>query len=171
MGLTQKKIIESFEGLMKELLEFNPDIKVILTLSPVRHLKDTLELNVVSKSILRIACHTLSELYPQVEYFPAYEIVLDDLRDYRFYDRDLLHPSPAAIDYIWDKFQERYFTSDTREFVREWGEIRKGMAHKAFQPRSDSHQAFLKQLLSRLIELKGKVNVDKEISLIEKQLI
>ncbi|MEQ8302142.1 MAG: GSCFA domain-containing protein [Cyclobacteriaceae bacterium] len=169
--LTQKKIIESFEELMKDLLEFNPNIKVILTVSPVRHLKDTLELNAVSKSILRLACHTLSELYPQVEYFPAYEIVLDDLRDYRFYDRDLLHPSPAAIDYIWEKFQERYFTSETRGFVHEWSEIRKGLAHKAFQPSSKAHQAFLQQLLSRLKELKGMVNVDKEIAQVEKQLI
>ncbi len=169
--LTQKKIIESFEGLMKELQTLNPNVKVILTLSPVRHLRDTLELNAVSKSILRLACHTLSELFPQVEYFPAYEIVLDDLRDYRFYDRDLLHPSPTAIDYIWKRFCDRYFSAETKQFIHDWNEVLKGLSHKSFQPHGAPHQTFLKNLLTRLEELKIKVNVDKEMSQVKQQFI
>lgn len=168
--LTQKKILESFKNFYQQLMAVNPNIRIILTLSPVRHIKDSLELNAVSKSILRLSCHTLSELYPNVEYFPAYEIVLDDLRDYRFYDRDLLHPSGEAIDYIWRIFGERYFTKDTAIFVKQWDEITKALAHRPYHPTSALHQKFLSNLLSKLEELKSTINVDKEISQIKNQL-
>lgn len=168
--LTQKKILESFENFYQQLNAINPNIRIILTLSPVRHLKDSLELNAVSKSILRLSCHTLSEMYPQVEYFPAYEIVLDDLRDYRFYDRDLLHPSGEAIDYIWRFFGERFFTRDTAAFVKQWDEISKALAHRPYHPTSAMHQKFLSNLLSKLEELKRTLNVDKEISQVKSQL-
>ncbi|MBK5279384.1 MAG: GSCFA domain-containing protein, partial [Bacteroidia bacterium] len=106
--LTQKKILESFDETYQALKKINPEIRIILTVSPVRHLKDTIELNSVSKSVLRLTCHTLTELYSDVEYFPAYEILLDDLRDYRFYTSDLIHPTTDAVDYIWKKFSSRY---------------------------------------------------------------
>lgn len=162
--LTQKKILESFKELHDRLIAFNPNIKIILTLSPVRHLKDTLELNAVSKSVVRLSCHTLTELYPHVEYFPAYELVLDDLRDYRFYDRDLLHPSPEAIAYIWKYFGEKYFSTETTQFIKDWGEIIKALAHRAYQPNSAEHQKFIQQLISKLENFKPKINVDKELS-------
>lgn len=168
--LTQKKILESFGDLHKQLQTINPDLRIILTLSPVRHLKDSLELNAVSKSILRLSCHTLSEMYPDTEYFPAYEIVLDDLRDYRFYDRDMLHPSPEAIHYIWKIFCERYFTKDTRDFIRKWKDIMNAIEHRPYQPESISHQKFLKELVSQLEGLKSKVDVDKEIREVSKRL-
>lgn len=168
--LTQKKILESFEIFHKSLTAINPNIRIILTLSPVRHIKDTLELNAVSKSILRLSCHTLSELYANVEYFPAYEIVLDDLRDYRFYDRDLLHPSSEAIDYIWKIFSKRYFTQDTAKFVKQWDEILHAMEHRPYHPTSALHQKFLSNLLSKLEELKRTVNVDKEMSQVRNQI-
>ncbi|MFZ1807893.1 MAG: GSCFA domain-containing protein [Cyclobacteriaceae bacterium] len=168
--LTQKKILESFKIFYQQLMVVNPNIRIILTLSPVRHIKDSLELNAVSKSILRLSCHTLSELYPQVEYFPAYEIVLDDLRDYRFYDRDLLHPSGEAIDYIWRIFGERYFTKDTADFIKQWDEIIKALTHRPYHPTSAMHQKFLSHLLSKLEGLKQTINVDKEISQVKSQL-
>lgn len=168
--LTQKKILESFQDFYQQLISINPSIKIILTLSPVRHLKDSLELNAVSKSILRLSCHTLSEMYPQVTYFPAYEIMLDDLRDYRFYDRDRLHPTAEAIDYIWRFFGERYFTKDTSTFVKQWAEITKALAHRPYHPTSAVHQKFLANLLSKLEELKRLINVDKEISQVKNQL-
>lgn len=168
--LTQKRILESFEDFYKQLQSFNPNIRIILTLSPVRHLKDSLELNAVSKSILRLSCHTLSEMFPNVEYFPAYEIVLDDLRDYRFYDRDMLHPSPDAIEYIWKIFRERYFEASTKKFVEKWNGVMKAMEHRPFQPDALSHQKFLKELMRQLEELKKEVNVDKEISEVRKRL-
>ncbi len=168
--LTQKKILENFKDLYDHLMAVNPTIRIIVTLSPVRHLKDTLELNAVSKSILRLSCHTLSELYPQVEYFPAYEIVLDDLRDYRFYDRDLLHPSPEAIAYIWKFFDEKYFSSDTARFIDEWSEVIKAMEHRPYQPHSTPHQQFIKQLIAKFEALKTTINVDKEMSQLRGQL-
>ena len=168
--LTQKKILESFEDFYKQLQSFNPNIRVILTLSPVRHLKDSLELNAVSKSILRLSCHTLSEMFSKVEYFPAYEIVLDDLRDYRFYDRDMLHPSPEAVDYIWKIFCERYFAKDTRDFIRKWKDIMNAIEHRPYQPESSGHQNFLKELVGQLEGLKSKVDVDKEIREVSKRL-
>lgn len=168
--LTQKRILESFDEMYRAIKTFNPEIRIILTVSPVRHLKDTLELNSVSKSILRLTCHTLSELYTDVEYFPAYEILLDDLRDYRFYSSDLIHPTPDAIEYIWKKFIVRYFDLETKIFLDEWQEIMKAISHKPFHPSSPSHQIFLKETLIRLQELKSKVDVENEIKLIQTQL-
>src|SRR5688500_6766060 len=97
-------ILNSFRTFYEQLKKFNPTIRIILTISPVRHLKDTLELNSVSKSVLRVACHDIAATFDDVEYFPAYEIQLDDLRDYRFYKPDMLHPTTEAEDYIWEKF-------------------------------------------------------------------
>lgn len=169
--LTQKRILESFNETYRAIKTFNPEIRIILTVSPVRHLKDTLELNSVSKSILRLTCHTLSELYSNVEYFPAYEILLDDLRDYRFYSSDLIHPTSDAIDYIWKKFTACYFDLETKIFLDEWQEIAKAIAHKPFQPASQAHQKFLKETLKSLQELKSKVNIDEEVKSIEAQLM
>lgn len=169
--LTQKKILASFDPLYNALLSINPSLKIILTISPVRHLKDTLELNAVGKSVLRLACHTISTTYRQVDYFPAYEIVMDDLRDYRFYNDDLLHPSPQAIRYIWKLFSSRYFTDHTRAFVQQWETIQKALEHRPFLPASSAHQQFLKELLTQLQELKSVVNVDKEWNEIQGQIL
>lgn len=169
--LTQKKILESFDLLYDKILKINPEIRVILTVSPVRHLKDTLELNAVSKSILRLSCHTLAEQYKNVEYFPAYEIVMDDLRDYRFYKADLIHPSDEAIGYIWEKFRDRYFSPQTNQFIEKWSKVIRSLQHRPFLPQSDSHQKFLKSLLNDLEELRPLVNVDKEINQVKKDLL
>lgn len=169
--LTQKRILESFATFHKQLAGFNPDISIILTLSPVRHIKDTLELNAVSKAVLRLSCHTLSQLYNNVSYFPAFEIVMDDLRDYRFYDRDLLHPSPEAIDYIWKKFRESYLDRSANTFIDQWEPLAKALQHKPFQPGSIAHQKFLKQTLAQLEKLKDVANVNREIQQLKQQLI
>ncbi len=168
--LTQKKILESFESMYEGLKTLNPDIKIILTVSPVRHLKDTLELNSVSKSILRVACHTLTQYYKDVDYFPAYEIMMDDLRDYRFYKSDMIHPSEVAEEYIWQKFGEKYFDGKLKAFLIHWKEIQSALAHKPFHPSSTAHQQFLKETLKKLEELKSLVNVDQEIELIKTQI-
>ncbi len=168
--LTQKKIIESFEGFYAKLKKLNPACRLILTVSPVRHIKDTLELNSVSKSILRLTCHTLSETYPDVSYFPAYEIMLDDLRDYRFYKSDMIHPSEQAIDYIWDKFADVFFDLETKTFIGEWEKMRAALHHRPFQSASKSHQVFLTGLLERILTLKSKIDVSAEIEIITKQL-
>jgi hypothetical protein len=168
--LTEKEVIESFDSLYKETKKFNPAIKFILTLSPVRHIKDTLELNSASKAVLRSACHTITTSHSDAEYFPAYEIMMDDLRDYRFYKSDMLHPTEEAEDYIWDNFMATYLEQSTTDFVKEWKSIQASLDHKPFHPQSQSHQRFLKHTLTRLVELKSKINVDDEIAAIRAQL-
>lgn len=168
--LTQKRIVESFESMYAKLKKLNPACQIILTVSPVRHIKDSLELNSVSKSILRLTCHTLTELFQDVAYFPAYEIMMDDLRDYRFYKPDMLHPSDQAIEYVWEKFGDAFFNSDVKNFIEQWGEIQAALNHKPFNPKSKKHQDFLKNLLEKLYEFRGKVDVDKEMEIARKQL-
>ena len=164
-------VTSSFKSLFNQLKNFNPKIKIILTVSPVRHLKDTLELNSVSKSILRVACHHLSTQYDDVEYFPAFEMMMDDLRDYRFYKADMLHPTAEAEDYIWGKFMERYFSPELRQFVMKWKVVLAALRHKPFHPQTALHQQFLRDLLDKLEELEPWVNLDSEKSQIKRQLI
>jgi hypothetical protein len=169
--LSQKRILEDFQTLNQELLRFNPGLQIMLTVSPVRHIKDTLTLNSVSKSVLRLACHTLAEIHSHVHYFPSYEIMTDDLRDYRFYNADLIHPNDQAIEYIWQKFSETYFTPQTKATLRQWQSIRQALQHKPFHPQSAGHQHFLKETLSKLKSIQQQINVEEEIKLVESQII
>jgi hypothetical protein len=168
--MTQKRILDSFESMYVDIKLLNPGIQIILTVSPVRHTKETLELNSVSKSILRVACHTLSQQYGDVEYFPAYEIMLDDLRDYRFYKSDMIHPSEVAEDYIWQKFAEQYFSDELKAFLPKWKAIRSALNHRPFHAESAAHQKFINETIQRLEELKDVVNVDDEITSLKNQV-
>jgi GSCFA family len=168
--LTEKKILESFEGFYQNLKAVNPSCKIMLTVSPVRHIKDTLELNSVSKSILRTTCHTLTELHKDVLYFPAYEIMIDDLRDYRFYQSDMLHPNTDAEHYIWNKFTAAMCDDRTKDFLIKWKPVYTALQHKPFHGHTEAHQKFLKKLLSDLQELNGTVSVEEEIAFVKAQL-
>src|SRR5688572_19870142 len=168
--LTQQEITDSFGKLYNELKQFNPRIKIIVTVSPVRHIKDTLELNSVSKAVLRAACHAVIGSFPDVSYFPSYEIMLDDLRDYRFYKADMIHPTDVAEDYIWEKFGESYFNPDLKTFLPQWKEIQQAINHRPFHASSPAHQTFLKETLKRLESLKGTINVEDEVALIKSQI-
>jgi len=169
--ISQKKVLESFKEFYSDLKNFNPTCKIILTVSPVRHIKDTLSLNNVSKSVLRLACQTISETYPNVFYFPSFEIMMDDLRDYRFYKSDMLHPSEEAEEYIWNKFTTNFFDDATKDFILQWQPIRTALKHKPFHPLSYAHQTFLQNILVQLQALKHRANVENEIQLIKSQLI
>lgn len=168
--LTEAEIVESFQNFYSKLKSINPNCKIILTVSPVRHLKDTLELNAVSKSILRLSCHSIVNQF-DVEYFPAYEILLDDLRDYRFYKTDRLHPTDEAVEYIWEKFLNSYFDESTKKFVLDWSVIKKDLDHKAFNIHSEKHQKFLKTLLLKLENLPSNADVSKEIQSVKSYLV
>jgi len=169
--LTEEMIFSSFKTFYEQLKKFNPTIKIIITVSPVRHLKDTLELNNVSKSMLRVACHTISNRFEDVEYFPAFELMMDDLRDYRFYKPDKLHPTTEAEDYIWEKFMERFFSPELKDFVGKWNVILSALRHKPFHPHATLHQQFLLDTLIKLDELKSMVNVEEETALVKQQMI
>ena len=168
--LSHEHVVESFHALYQKLKAINPTLSIILTVSPVRHIKDTLELNSVSKSILRLACHSLQEHYPEVDYFPAFEIMNDDLRDYRFYKRDMLHPSTEAEDYIWEMFVERYADQSFKSFIPRWASIQAALAHKPFHPQSQGHQRFIRDTLAKLEEFKNLVSIEKEKAWLQAQI-
>lgn len=169
--LSQKKVLESFQEFYQGLKTFNPKCKVILTVSPVRHIKDTLELNSVSKAVLRLACQTITEMHSDVFYFPSFEIMMDDLRDYRFYKSDMLHPSEDAEEYIWNKFVNSFLDESTKDFIKQWQPIQTALQHKPFHPKSIAHQSFLRNTLSQLEALQKIASVEREIQFVKSQLL
>ncbi len=142
--LTISQCAEYLGKAVERLEEDDPAVRVIITVSPIRYAKYGYHGSALSKAVLLLAAEQLKGHYPErVSYFPAYEILNDELRDYRFYDRDMLHPSDQAVDYIWEKFDDRYFGKATREFLAEWGPLRRALAHRPFHPESEDYQEFL----------------------------
>jgi GSCFA family len=168
--LSVKDVCKGFSVLYKELKDINPNLRIVLTLSPVRHTKDGIPENQLSKSILRSACHYLVTDYESVEYFPAYELMMDDLRDYRFYKADLIHPNEVAEAYIFEKFSDAYFDDDLKHFVKEWQQISRKMEHRPFNEKSEAHQKFLAKLLKDLEQIHLKVDVLEEIERIKERM-
>lgn len=169
--LSVEEIVKDFTALWKQLRAANSNIRMILTVSPVRHLKDNLAMNLVSKSVLRLACHTLQETLEGVDYFPAYEALMDDLRDYRFYKADLVHPNEVAESYIWDLFCQSYLDSTARSFIKEWQKIRKALTHRPRHPHTPSHQKFIQAILQQLQALSQQYGIDcsQEVQLLNQQ--
>ncbi|MBH8558350.1 GSCFA domain-containing protein [Hymenobacter negativus] len=162
--LTPDEIINALAETHAYLRRINPDLRFVLTVSPVRHLKDTLQLNAVSKSVLRLATHIVSDLLPGVAYFPAYELLVDDLRDYRFYASDMLHPSEVAEDYIWEKFARAYFDADFGRFRKEWAAVRQSLGHRPLHEGAPEHRQFLESTREKLEQLSlRKVDVADEL--------
>ena len=169
--LTADEIVNGLAEVHALLRRMNPDIRIVLTVSPVRHIKDTLPLNAVSKSVLRVACHYLSELLPNVSYFPAYELLTDDLRDYRFYGADMLHPSEVAEDYIWERFARAYFDADFGRFRKEWAAVRQSLGHRPLHQGAPEHRTFLDQTRERLERMTSQgVDVRQELRDVQRQL-
>ena len=171
-SLCQSEVItEIYQQLDKKLLEINPNIKILITVSPVRHIKDTLPKNNLSKSVLRVFSHELESKHDNIFYYPAYELLMDDLRDYRFYKEDMIHPSDQAISYIWEHFIQSYANMKTKEFIESWQKLKKSLQHKPFHPQSKKHQQFLLNLITRLNKFENVVDIAKEKQLIEAQII
>ncbi len=160
-----------YDNLLQFLKEVNPNLKIIITVSPVRHTKDTLPLNSISKSHLFLLSHYLDQTYNNVQYYPAYEIVVDDLRDYRFYKSDMIHPTEQAIDYIWQHFTDTFFDTEALAFLKEWNSIQKAMQHKPFDKNSENHQSFIKSTIAKLEALTNKIDASKEIEELKNQLL
>lgn len=153
--ITQKSIQNTI-GLIETL---NPNINFIFTVSPVRHIKDGFTENQWSKSNLFAALHfnlksDINNL--KLEYFPSYEIMMDELRDYRFYAEDMLHPNQIAIDYIWKLFSESYVTENSMLTMQEVDEIQKSLRHRSFNPESEQHKKFLAKLQQKIALLASK---------------
>ncbi|MDR6195741.1 GSCFA domain-containing protein [Siphonobacter sp. SORGH_AS_0500] len=166
--LSVKTICKEFGNVYTLLKQINPGLRILLTVSPVRHAKDGMMENSVSKSILRAACHYLITDYQDTAYFPAYELLLDDLRDYRFYETDLVHPSEMAEEYIFEKFQQTYFSKELSQFAKEWQRLTKALNHRPFQPNTGTYQSFLEKLKTDFLQL--PVNTQMEVSEIERRL-
>lgn len=151
--LSIEEIAASLEAIVSLVKSINPEVAFIFTVSPVRHIKDGFVENTLSKSHLISAIHQVVEPRNQLFYFPSYEIVMDELRDYRFYDNDMLHPSAIAIDYIWERFTEIWLNEDTKETKERVDVIQRGLAHKPFNENSEAHQLFLKNLQAKIENL------------------
>lgn len=144
------------------LLSRNPDVRVVVTVSPIRYAKYGFHGSALSKAVLLLAADRLASMYPDVvEYFPAYEIVNDELRDYRFYAEDMLHPSQQAVAYIWERFAETFFSEDTWRFLEEWRPIKEALAHRPFRPDSDEYKEFIAATM-RKAELLARKYPDME---------
>lgn len=147
--LSVDEIVQSYKLLMGELKKVNPRLNFLFTISPIRHLKDGAHGNQVSKSILQLAVHEILK-EEQTAYFPAYEILLDELRDYRFFAADMVHPSEMAIDYIFEKFGQSYFSSETMQLNEEILELTKACNHRPVNPDSVAHQKFQQNIIAKI---------------------
>ncbi len=155
--LTPEEISSEWMSLLEQLFEINPGLNIVFTVSPVRHWSDGAHANQLSKSILLLSIEQLLSAFPgQTAYFPSYEILLDELRDYRFYADDMCHPSPLAVQYIWEKFAETYISPASRNVIAEWEKIRKAVNHRPFQPDSTEYKTFLTQTLLKAEEFGSK---------------
>ena len=148
--LSVEEIAETFAELLEGPLAGK---QIILTVSPVSHVGDTLPGNAVSKAVLRLAAEELRQRFGCVEYFPAYEIVTDDLRDYRFYADDLVHPAPQAVAYIWEKFAGTVLTDRARKLLPEVEAVVAAAAHRPRNPQGEAHRAFCRRQLERIAAL------------------
>lgn len=168
--LSVKDVCKAFAAVYDALKTGNRKLKTILTVSPVRHGRDGLMDNAVSKSVLRAACHYLTVDFPEVSYFPAYELLLDDLRDYRFYAPDGLHPSEVAQDYIFGKFADAAFSEELKSVAKEWEGIRRALAHRPSDEASPAHRSLLEKLRQQLQRLAGRAEVSAELAEVEARL-
>lgn len=172
--MTVDEIVATWSSRIGQLLEMNRALKIIFTVSPIRHWKDGAEGNQLSKSTLIVAVHTLVQMFPNnAFYFPSYEIMMDDLRDYRFYDDDMLHPSPMAIEYIWAKFAKSFIDKESEGLIAQIRKILQAAGHRPFNPATAEHQRFVVQTLSQIAQIAENhsgINFDDEIEKLNSQL-
>ena len=151
--LSVDEVAESLKRIIALVQSVNLSAQFIFTVSPVRHLKDGFVENQLSKSHLISAIHKVLE-ENIVSYFPSYELMMDELRDYRFYAKDMIHPNEVAIVYIWEKFVEVWIDNAISETMKKVGEVQRGLQHRAFNPEGDLHQKFLKSLAQKISDIK-----------------
>lgn len=149
VDICRKSIAETIEL----VAQINPNCQLLFTVSPVRHIKDGFVENQRSKAHLIAALHEAMTLTRSAEYFPSYEILMDELRDYRFYAKDMLHPNATATEYIWQRFSETHIANAAAPTMQNVADIRRAMDHKPFHPESESHQQFLLKLKDKMEQL------------------
>ena len=160
--LSVEKIRKSIINTVKLIHSVNPDCKIIFTVSPVRHIKDGFVENQWSKANIISALHeTFDFRLSTINYFPSYEIMMDELRDYRFYAEDMLHPNPVAIDYIWKLFRETTLSETAFAVMDEVASIQKSLLHKPFNPKSESHLKFESKVREKITKLENQYSFMK----------
>lgn len=167
MGLDQINTL--FSSTLKKVFEVNQNVKIIFTVSPIRYLKYGLHESMIGKSTLLLAIEKLQNSFKgNVHYFPAFEIQVDDLRDYRFYAEDMVHPSTIAVDYIYQCFKNCYFDREAVNFATEWRAIEKALNHKPFYPSSPNYKLFIENTKNKIEQIHQKyptISVEKEWNL------
>ena len=155
--LSVEACADALSAIVGRLTDSNPQMRILLTVSPIRYAKYGYHESNLSKATLLLACQQVAEQDPDhVTYFPAYEIMNDELRDYRFYAADMLHPSDQAVEYIWERLSEQFFSAATQQFLQEWRPIRQALNHRPFNPDSDDYLAFLQKTRQRVEQLSQK---------------
>ncbi len=154
--LSVPEVVGLYDRVLEQLEQINPGLRVLFTVSPIRHWKDGAHGNQVSKSVLLLAIDEFVKHRKRAYYFPSYEIVLDELRDYRFYAGDMLHISEAAVDYIWTRFKDTFFSAEALQVMRQVEKINKGINHRPFDPESETYLAFRRKLQEELKQLGSK---------------
>lgn len=163
--LTIDAIYETWSGLVKELKRFNSKLNIVFTVSPVRHWKDGAHGNQLSKSILFVAIERLISTIGDLSYFPSYELLMDDLRDYRYYKDDMLHPSAKAVEYIWDYFFDSYLTAESKSIYKEISSVVRATGHRLMGNNPAELKKFSESMLARIDKLCTKyrsVDLKKE---------
>ncbi len=155
--LTVDQIVDKWSVLLENIWSENPLLKVIFTVSPIRHWKDGAHFNQISKAMLLLAEQALAEKYPdRISYFPAYELMMDELRDYRFYADDMFHPSDMAVDYIWKRFCDVYMETDIKDVLKEVENVNRALSHRPLNPSASAYKQFLMQTLLKIRRLQSE---------------
>ncbi len=165
------EVRDALEDAVTALHEFNRDAAVVLTVSPIRHLADGLEMNQLSKSTLLVAAHEVASRHADYcTYFPSYEIMMDDLRDYRFYAPDMTHPSDVAVDYIWEKFKDAFFDNKERAKVEQCERFSRRLSHRVMSDNQEAAERFRRETRNALEQLVGQYPYLVEMELIKQIL-
>lgn len=151
--LSPEEVRRNIYNIISIIRSMNPQIKFIFTVSPVRHWKDGAVDNQISKATLLLAVHEIIKSETDIHYFPAYEILMDDLRDYRFYERDLIHPNQLAVEYIWEKFSKTFMSGSQQILIRDLEKIAKAREHRPRNRQSDAYRLFLQKQLDLIEKL------------------
>ena len=171
--LSSDQIVSSYTELIKNIYQHNPKIRILLTTSPVRHLKDGLVENQRSKSNLIVSIHKILEQFPEIDYFPSYEIMMDELRDYRFYAADMTHISTTGIKYIWERFADAYIKKSSFRIMEKIEKIQQAKEHRPFRPESLEYQKFLKKQAEKISQLMEKypfIDLEEEFEFFKQKL-
>ncbi|MFA8451597.1 MAG: GSCFA domain-containing protein [Bacteroidales bacterium] len=171
--INSEDIYIHWNELIKNIKKSNPQLKIIFTISPIRHIKDGLTQNSLSKANLITAVHKIIANNKDTFYFPSFEIMMDDLRDYRFYDDDFVHPNQLAVDYIWECFQKTWIDNSSISLFKTIDQFQKAISHRAFFSETPSHQSFLKKTLNKVKVFQKEypqISINRIIKILEEKI-